>query len=67
MNDTQVAWWFNRLGSFTAIIDRLNAANDPVYAEGNEQIRAIVNAMLAHGRAGEETQEMTAIDMGEAS
>lgn len=69
MNDSTVAWWFDRLGSFTGVIDALNARNadDPVYTEGAEQIRAIVNKMLAHARSNDVTQEMPAVDISEAS
>jgi hypothetical protein len=63
MNDETVTWWFNRLGNFTGVIDALNArhSNDPVYTEGAEAIRAVVNAMLAHGRANDETCEIPAV------
>ena len=63
MNDTQVAWWFDRLGNFTGVIDRLNRDNDPVYIEACEQIRAIINNALAHGRENDATQEMEAIEV----
>lgn len=64
MNDSTVAWWFDRVGKFTGVIDALNARNtdDPIYTEGTEQIRAVVNRMLAHSRANDETQEMPKVD-----
>lgn len=67
MNDTQIAWWLDRLGSFTLVIDRLNKFSDPVYLEACEQIRGIVNNAMAHGRSADETQELPAVDLGEAS
>lgn len=69
MNDQTVAWWFDRVGRLTGVIDLLNVRNtdDPIYTEGAEQIRAIVNSMMAHSRANDETQEMPSVDIGEAS
>jgi hypothetical protein len=65
VNDTTVAWWFDRVGRFTGVIDLINLRNtdDPVYTEGAEQIRAIVNNMLAHARSNDVTQEMPAVDV----
>ena len=67
MNDQQISWWLERLGSFTLVIDRLNKVSDPVYLEACERIRAIVNDAIAHGRSADETQELPAVDFGEAS
>ena len=65
MNDATVAWWFDRVGRLTGVCDLINVRNtdDPVYTEGAEQIRAIVNNMLAHARSNDVTQEMPVVDV----
>ncbi len=66
MNDfTQIrvmAWWYQRVISFTRVLDSLNRTEQPVFAAVNEGVRRMCKEAIAYISEITPTEEMPAVD-----
>lgn len=56
-----MAWWYERVITFTHILDRLNKTNQPVFAAVNEGIRRMAKEAVAYSIEITPTEEMEAV------
>lgn len=63
-------YYFRHIAHIAALIEAMNVADgggDAMYSAGNEAISKIAQEMMAHCEEITDTQEIPAVDLGEAS